>query len=612
MIKRLAYFFALPFALVANGALAESYGHIPDAAIYLGRGFDPLYPQKVFPLCVKSKGECQADAKNAIGCLTDQVKDSQPDMGHTTTFSVRQIKSKYEFFREVNISASLSGGYGPFSGSASFSSYELDEVNEDSLSWMVTAKTFYGSFALQNPSVAFDRAGPSETINKCGPNYVSEVDRGVVATALFTVYNLDEKHQKEVRASMSAGFSTGAFDINGSAKFSEVVKTALQYGSMSIRVYTIGGSGQPGLSGLVSANPTDLEKVKGVLESYTKAQNTTLSAVVGFRTSGIGKLAGDASLDPDQTSYYYYLERANNYRLSIIDALKKTDDLLRKRRDFSSSVVTTAEAARDNLSCELSYAEAAMQTCRFTFEQTRRHLVDGDATDDRPTELALTYGLPSTSTRLQVCPSARITNVAEINAAGTKVDKSTTGPNFVALGWARAPAPSRSALLASCGARLDLQRKRLAEMLETAGLPPGRASPRGAAPNLAAAARSSRRPCISGCELEMNDDALAAAASLPSYPFKVRFWFDAGLPSFGSTTLPGLNVLLRDASSVRTVRFYRGTENSAFGVRNANGTSDVVMFLPVTIVDGETIRMEVETENSNLFVVFLPYIKQLP
>ena len=159
----------IPIIAITTSATAETLGYIPNGGVYLGKGFDLLFPSKVFPLCLKADGECQTGIKDAIVCLT---KNAQPPLqfGETTSFSVKQIHSKSEFFQEVNISASLSASYGPFSGSGSFSSSALDQINQDSLSWMVSAKGYYGSFALRNPEVdkSLSKLSPEQLVARCG------------------------------------------------------------------------------------------------------------------------------------------------------------------------------------------------------------------------------------------------------------------------------------------------------------------------------------------------------------------------------------------------------------------------------------------------------------
>jgi len=607
-MTRLGLFGLVLFLLVTHSrdARTESFGHIPDASVYLGRGFDPLYPQKVFPLCLESKGECQTGAKDSIACMVEKGMAIQNKFANTTTFSVRQIKTKYEFFKEVNITASLSGSYGPFSGAASFSSYAMDEINEDSLSWMVTAKSFYGGFSLIKPVLAGnnEKLSPGNLVGKCGASYVAEVDRGVIAAAVFTVYNLDEKHKREIRASLSAGFSTGVFDIAGSASFSEVVKQAMQYGSMSIRVYTMGGPGGPDLADLVKTNPTDLDNVKKILTAYVSNQDMQASAIVGFRTSGLGKLINKPSIDPDQSSYVYFYERANEYRLRLIDLLQRSEELLRRQKDFDQTDVDAAKAVHGRLVCELNYAELAMQSCRLSFDQTRRYLVDGVAGDDRPTELALTFGLAPSSSGLKVCSSAQTSSGA--SAASNSADVKP----FVPFGWSRlAIAPGGQGPQTppkDCKQKTPILEKQFGEMLQSASSSTTKPRTTGSGNQPA-----TRQPCVAGCELERDDDLLASATLLPRFPFEVIYWFDTAKSSFSGNNSPGLYLSLRKAQEVRALRFYKGAEKESFGARHSSGAATVVVFIEMPNVPNDTIRVEVETANNNIYQIYLPQFNAL-
>jgi hypothetical protein len=610
-LRFLGYLLATGFFITSEKpSYSENYGAIPSSRIHLGSGFSPLSPMENYPVCIISKGECQTSANGAIACINGtQPPTQQEPLGIGTDFKVKQINSKYEFFREVNIQASLSGSYGPFSGSGSFSSFSLDDIKEDSLTWMVAAKSGYGSFTLIDPSLNASLKGmkPLDLIGKCGSSYVSAIDRGIIAAAIFSVYNLDEKHRREIRASLSAGFSTGVFDVNAAASFSDVMKTALQYGTMTINVYAIGGLGAPKLSDAIKANPTELDKIKRVLADYVQDQDSKHAAIVGFQTTGFGKLIGDPSIDPDQSNYVFYLENANEYRLRLVTGLQKVYSILERQADFDPQLVKKAQELETKLRCELSNTETAMQSCKMSFELSSFILLDGDAADDRAANLAQRYGMSGTtvSKRMQLCALSE-SAFAEIDA-GAKKPREPKG--LVTMGWmsGSSVANQEAQLLQkkptkSCEDRLAKTQARLGEMIRVA---------LDANENNRKKTAVVKPICITGCDFDPDRGLVSDVAMLPTFPFKVLYWFDALGSNFSSNNNPGLYVQISNAQNISEVRAYNQSDVDPFGVRVNSGLASMSLFFDKQgmVANQAPVRLEVETINGNTYTVSLPKIK---
>lgn len=607
------FYAAVAFAalsLMTTPSLGENYGHIPSSKIYLGAGFSPLLPNQNFPLCIVSKGECQTSANGSVACLGGATPPIQQDaIGSATNFKVKQIESKYEFFREVNIQASLSGSYGPFSGSGSFSSYSLDDIKEDSLTWMVAAKSSYGSFALIDPSMHASAKGLSslDLVSKCGSSYVSSIDRGVMAAAIFSVYNLDEKHRREIRATLSASFSTGAFGVDGKGDFKDVMRTALQYGTMNINVYALGGTGTTDLAEAIKANPTDLDTIKAVLSDYVKKQDAKHSAIVGFQTTGFGKLVGRPSIDPDQSDYVYFLESANEFRLRIIGAIQRVETLLDRESDFDPAIGKKARELHSKLICELRVIETGMKSCRMSYELTNFVLVDGDAVDDQAASLAQRYGISGStiSKRLLVCPLSE----SALDLTGAK--KAGGSKALVTMGWlggTSTPGSGAQAVKAPpkqvCSERLSASEARFAEMIRTsldANESNRKKAPVGAQKPL----------CVSGCDFDLDREVLSDTAKLPRLPFEIRHWFDSLGVNFSSKNSPGLYVQITKANSVSQIRAYNDKDAMPFGVRVNEGGANISLFFGEQALrsDQSPARLEVDTINGNTYTIDLPRIK---
>lgn len=578
-------------ALSTTSTFAETFGYIPDASIYLGGGFDPLYPQRVFPQCIKSTAECQLGKFGSNTCVssTGGTQQSTEKFGVTTTFTVKQIQSKYEFFKEVNISLSLSGSYGPFSASGNFSSFAMDEVKEDSLTWMVSAKSHYGSFGLQAPDLldSDKKLRPVELLGKCGVSYVSQVDRGVIAAAVFSVYNLDEKHKREIHAKLSAGFSAG-FNAGGTAAYDEIVRTAMQYGSMSIRIYTVGGEGAPSLSSIIERDPTDLKEIKAALRSYVEKQDVQHAAIIGFRTTGLGKLIGDPSIDPDQSNYAYFLETANRFRLQLIDGLSRVDQLLSNQADFDPSVVNKTYQVRENLGCELRYVETKLQACRLSYDIVRGAMTDGSSNNDKAASLALSYGMASgENSGIRLCSQPQ---------RALDVAAKTSPITFTPMGWSvdsdlAEGVEGDNKNVNACKIRIDEAQRGYAAML--------------------ASASNKSDICIQGCDLVTNPNILQDVKILPILPFEVRYWFDFGAESFGSKHNPGLYLVVYGGARITQVRYYLDGQTDPFAINSESGASTINEFVPMGSINGKSVRVEFVTQSGNSYEVIVPRVSSL-
>ena len=287
-----------------------------------------------------------------------------------TTFDVRQIKSKYDYFHELNVTASLSGNYGAFGGSASFSFHSLDDLDENSVSWAITAKSDFGSFTLSQPSLSppYSSLKGIKLLDTCGPEYIAEVDRGVLASVLYTFHSQSEQKLQEVSASLSAGIQAGGWGANGSTSLHDFMKSMSSYGQVTVNVIAIGGKGVSALQHLVEIDPTDLDQVRKDLAKYVNDETVERSTILGFRTSPFGNLAGQPEISPDYSEYLASLERINEYEQQLLDYQKKVDRHLYHQSDFQSSGPNSQQDLQDlasRLTNELDAVRQTAKNCRY-------------------------------------------------------------------------------------------------------------------------------------------------------------------------------------------------------------------------------------------------------
>ncbi len=394
------YFVSLLFIMPCT-IQAEEYGYIPGISIALGQGFNPISPNQQYRRCITGNNECQLEAFGSVNCLQESEKKivneksnskPSPGTGMTTSFKIKQINSKYEFFRELRISASVSGSYGAFSGSAKFNYFSLDDISKKDLTWIISATTDYGVFGLSGTRLTADIDSIADNsfskIELCGPQYVSRVRRGVTAVALFKVREISELHKKKVEAELKASYA----GIGGSGKYKEAVETALEYGQMEINVYTIGGHGMPGLSGVVRTNPSDLDYIKQVLASYVRNQSMEYAAITGFSTQGLGMLIGDPTIETNYGVYLDYLDYAMVNLDKAKKYLKNVNEVLLNPKDYSETEKHAASEISKLASCATELILTELQKCRIYTETKTFYTVDGRLSNDAKISTIIKYG----------------------------------------------------------------------------------------------------------------------------------------------------------------------------------------------------------------------------
>lgn len=333
-------------------------------------------------------------------------------------------------------------------------------------------------------------------------------------------------------------------------------------------------------------------------------QDSKHAAIVGFQTTGFGKLIGVPSIDPDQSNYVFYLENANEYRLRIMGAIRQVEAILDRQSDFDAGVVHTAEDLESRLRCELRNAETAMQSCKMSYQLTNFILLDGDAADDQAATFAQQYGMSGAaiSKRMKVCPRSE-SAFGEIEDLG----KPREPKGLVTMGWMLGPSitGTDAKLLKkpkeTCEARLNRSQARFGEMVRSA-LDANENNKKKGVVNI-------KPICITGCDdFEPDRSIFSDVANLPTLPFDVTYWFDSLGSNFSSKTNPGLYVQLTNASNVREIRAYNDAEANPFGVRVNSGKPSVSLFFDEKGMSNNQapVRLEVDTAKGNTYTIELP------
>lgn len=152
------------------------------------------------------------------------------------------------------------------------------------------------------------------------------------------------------------------------------------------------GEGVATLKDLIQKDPTELIEIKKILAEYVSHQDAKHSSILGFRTASFGKLIGKPEIDPDYTSYMYFLERINEQRLRLEDLGKLLDTHLVNQADFADSLPHLI-GLRKLLDCELQQINLTASSCRLWTKSLADTLSNGKAGDDRLARILMTHGL---------------------------------------------------------------------------------------------------------------------------------------------------------------------------------------------------------------------------
>jgi len=358
---------ALAYALLLvcgpSIVLADPYQYYPNSPIHLGATFDPRQITEVHLPCIKFDGRSQLDAYN-----------SSSQLGMETQYTVDQLKTRHQLYNYLHISASVSGHYKFFSGGASYDLEQESTFDSDSFSWVIRGYTKYGEFGMSNPRLNAEaealKSDATAFRSRCGTDFVGQESRSVLIAAVYTVKNLSETNWKKVSADFNAAVGGGVWGLDAKAKYDSFFKEAVTNGTLSFRLYIIGGEGIKTLGDLALATG-DIEKVKQIIADYTKQLSIEYSVPTDFLTGSLRQFV------PSLGAYDFGL-----YNKFIEDAyLELTEDQARADRlrmvllrsddyGLTEDRITSLKANLDGLTGAISKLYARAQSCRELHDVT--------------------------------------------------------------------------------------------------------------------------------------------------------------------------------------------------------------------------------------------------
>lgn len=279
MFKAAHVFFLLSL-IVSMQANSEVYQYHPNSRFYLGGGFNPFKPNQGAIRCIVHDG-------------VDQVDTASDGAVHTEAI-IKMVNSRKELYESVGFSASIGGGFLFFSGEGSVQLENESAFQSDSLSWLLLFKSDYGRSVLRNPRLEPALSGMPEDqlYERCGSEVVTEVRKGVMAYALFTVNNLSERQKTVLNTKFKASFNNGLWNASAQADFQSFMSSVAAMSNVSIKVNAIGGQGITNLVSLLdeSGSPDFFAKYNRapvILANYIRGMDHSRSVPIQFTTMHI-------------------------------------------------------------------------------------------------------------------------------------------------------------------------------------------------------------------------------------------------------------------------------------------------------------------------------------
>lgn len=298
-------------------------------SLRLGAGVNPSDPTDSFPYCF--------DFKTRL----------IPGSAGSSLFRTSLIKTRKDFLRELNVSASASAKYAFFTGAASGSLDEKYSFSSDSLTWIVYFQTDLGKSEVYDETLKpfanhlLTSKHFTQFATRCGQELITQESREASVSAIFSINNISQEQRKNLEGKFSGEANTSVFSVEASTSFRNFVQEAAKTSRINVDVVTVGGTGAADLASLFT-DYSDLAAISNILRAYTGKLSFNNSKATSYRSTKMTRYgwAGnvvDFSIADIALSDYYI-------------SFRDIDIVKRKAYDFQSMasqghLVLTAEQA---------------------------------------------------------------------------------------------------------------------------------------------------------------------------------------------------------------------------------------------------------------------------
>jgi hypothetical protein len=403
---------------------ASSYLSSRDNSLALGRGFDPVDPQREYQPCIAFQGESWVD-----GAIVD------------SRVAIEEIETRNELYRTIGFDASASARNQFINARSTFSRSTSQSFLDDSFTFVVSANIDFGRFQMNNPRLVSEmqalvsQGRSADFLARCGSMYVSSVRKGLRYSLIYTVDNLSRSEVEDLRATFSATYAAGVVNASADAAWRQALQGLSRRRRVRVEAVVSGGrSSSIELQAcLVNGDLNAVSRVKGCLETLLRSvqndltQGTPTEYTIGSMTTfGVSACfqAGVRERDRVLTEIFRELEDAQiilkrldsldlEIALNLVDGDDLADRIGEAARGYQAYARQLEELGRN---CA-SDAENDFQACAT-------HLEAGLVRPRVPLELAeLLYDQEQWSF-LRWCRGAvsRFPEVAPGTPAGNTVD----------------------------------------------------------------------------------------------------------------------------------------------------------------------------------------------
>lgn len=287
---------AITLGLVSSlSCNASEYGF--PLSLRLGAGVNPSDPTDGFPYCF--------DFKTRL----------IPGSAGSSLFRTSLIKTRKDFLRELNVSASAAGKYAFFSGAASGSLDEKYSFSSDSLTWVVYFQTDLGKSEVYDESLKpfasqlIASKNFAQFATRCGQELITQERREASVSAIFSINSISQEQRKTLEGKFSGEANTAVFSAEASTSFRNFVEEAAKTSRITVDVVTIGGSGAADLAALFT-DYSDLAAISKILRNYTAKLTFDNSKATSYQSTkmtryGWGGNVVDFSISDIALSDYY-------------------------------------------------------------------------------------------------------------------------------------------------------------------------------------------------------------------------------------------------------------------------------------------------------------------
>lgn len=278
-----AAFFAMPIA-------ADQYEQSRDTHFYLGGGVNPLKVNEGLATCIKHAGTYNLDGPGV----------------RNASIVLKAVRNRKELYSTLGASVAISAQSFFGGGKLSADYLEQSEFFDDSLTWVVLAKSDFGRVGLKNPELLpkfqrlIEEGKHDEFAATCGSHYFSQEARSASVFAIYTLRNLSQSQKTRFETILKAGVSFGPiFSGSIESEFKSMLSQAMRSSQLSCHVYAVGGHGAKELSGLIQAYTEDVAKVGHIIANYVSKLGPENAATTSFQTASMREFGHRESMQFD-------------------------------------------------------------------------------------------------------------------------------------------------------------------------------------------------------------------------------------------------------------------------------------------------------------------------